>query len=133
MKILCNGYGVLLLFIFPTIAMGYDLHITKATEWPQSSQKPISELEWKNAVAADGLLKMDTTAVAINPQTHEIIQVSNPLMASWVDPKTNEKYYFYYRRGEISVKNPSDSVIKKMKELASKFDAKVLGDEGEIY
>jgi len=76
---------------------------------------------------------MDTTATAINPQTHEIIQASNPLMASWIDPETNEKHYFYCRRGEISVKNPSENAIKKMKELASRFDAQVPRDEGEIY
>lgn len=76
---------------------------------------------------------MDTTASAINPQTHETIQISNPLMASWVDPKTNEKHYFYYWRGKISVKNPSESAIEKMKELASRLGAHVLGDEGEPY
>ncbi|MYN18652.1 hypothetical protein GTP81_18035 [Rugamonas sp. FT107W] len=76
---------------------------------------------------------MDTIATAINPQTHEIIQVSNPLMASWTDPETNETHFFYYRRGEISVKNPSENAIKKMKELASRFEAQVVGDEGEIY
>ena len=76
---------------------------------------------------------MDKTAEAINPQTHEVIQISNPLMASWIDPKTNEKHYFYYWRGKISVKNPSESAIKKMKELASRLDAHVLGDEGEPY
>ncbi|PIF13387.1 hypothetical protein CLU94_5497 [Janthinobacterium sp. 13] len=113
--------------------MGYDLHITKAGEWSQSSQTPISELEWKSAVAADGLLKMDATATAANPQTREIVQVSNPLMAAWIDPKTNDKHYFYYHRGEISVKNPSGNAIKKMKELAVKLDAQVLGDEGEKY
>lgn len=113
--------------------MGYDLHITKATERTQSSENPISELEWRSAVAADGLLDMDTIATVTNPQTHEIIQVSNPLMASWTDPETNEKHYFRYHRGEISVKNPSENAIKKMKELASRFGAQVLGDDGEIY
>lgn len=113
--------------------MGYDLHITKTTERSQSSQNPISELEWRSAVAADGLLQMGTVATAVNPQTHEIIQVSKPLMASWTDPETDEKHYFRYHRGEISVKNPSDNAIKKMKELASRFGAQVLGDEREIY
>ncbi len=54
-------------------------------------------------------------------------------MASWIDPKTNEKHYFHYHHGEISVKNPSENAIKKMKELAVKFGAHVLGDEGEKY
>lgn len=54
-------------------------------------------------------------------------------MVAWIDPETNAKHYFYFHRGEISVKNPSENAIKKMKELAVKLDAQVLGDEGEQY
>lgn len=112
---------------------GYDLHITKASEWPESSKQPITEEQWKAIVTADSELQMDTTATAMNPKTREIIQVTNPLMASWTDPKSNQKYYFYYSRGKITVKNPSENAIKKMKALASKIGAQVRGDEGERY
>ena len=52
-------------------------------------------------------------------------------MASWLDPATKQKHYFYYSQGEISVKNPSKAAIKKMKSVASKLGAKVQGDDGE--
>jgi len=125
---------VLSLFSLPSIALaGYDLHITRAAEWALSSKHPISELEWKAAVASDGQLQMDTTATAENPKAHEVIQVLNPLMASWVDPRSKEKHYFYYFRGEITVKNPSKSAIAKMKAVAKKLSARVQGDDGEWY
>jgi len=125
---------VLSFFSVPGIALaGYDLHITRAAEWTLSSKHPISELEWKTAVASDGQLQMDPTATAENPKTHEVIQVSNPLMASWVDPTSKEKHYFYYFRGEITVKNPSKNAIAKMKAVAKKLSARVQGDDGEWY
>jgi hypothetical protein len=125
---------LLSLFGLPGIAQaGYDLHITRATEWTLSSKQPISEPEWKAAVASDGQLKMDTTATAENPKTHEVIQVSNPLMASWIDPTSKEKHYFFYSRGEIAVKNPSKNAIAKMKAIAKKLSARVQGDDGEWY
>lgn len=125
---------LLSLFGLPGIALaGYDLHITRATEWTLSSKQPISELEWKAAVASDGQLMINTTATAANPKTREVVQVSNPLMATWVDPTSKEKHYFYYFRGEITVKNPSKSAIAKMKAIAKKLSARVQGDEGEWY
>ena len=125
---------VLSLFSLPGIALaGYDLHITRANEWTLSSKHPISENEWKNAVMSDGQLQMNMTATAENPKTHKAIQVSNPLMASWVDPTSKEKHYFYYSRGEITVKNPSKNAIAKMKAIARKLSARVQGDDGELY
>lgn len=122
------------LLSLPGIALaGYDLHITRAVEWTLSSKQPISELEWKAAVASDRQLQMDTIASAENPRTHETIQISNPLMASWVDPTSKEKHYFYYREGAISVKNPSQSAIAKMKAVAKRLSARVQGDDGEWY
>lgn len=133
MKYFLNRIGYLLVFSFPSFAIGYDLHVTKAVEWSQSSRHPITEAEWRAAVAADGQLRMDTVATAVNPDTHEVIQINNQLMASWTDPETKKKHYFYYSRGQIAIKNPSESAIKKMKALASKLGARIQGDEGELY
>lgn len=113
--------------------MGYDLYITKASLWSESSNAPITEEEWKSVVLSDPELKMDTSAIAVNPKTKETIQIGNPLMASWIEPKTGQKHYFYYTRGKIIVKNPSENGFKKMKAVASKLGAKVQGEEGEPY
>ena len=121
------------LSLVSSVVLAYDIHITKASEWSESAKSPVTEEQWKAAVLADGELKIDDTASATNPKTKETIQIINPLMASWIDPKTKNKHYFYYSRGKITVKNPSDSAIKKMKFVASKLGAKVQGDEGELY
>jgi hypothetical protein len=121
------------LALVSSVVMAYDIHITKASEWTESAKSPITEDQWKAAVLADGELKMDDTASATNPKTKETVQIINPLMASWIDPKTKNKHYFYYSRGKVTVKNPSNSAIKKMKSVASKLGAKVQGDEGELY
>lgn len=117
----------------PGIAMGYDLHITKSSDWTNSAKDPIREDQWKALVDSDDELKMDTSVSAQNPSTGEVIELRNPLMASWIDSKTGDKHYFYFRSGEITVKNPTENAIKKMKEVALKIGAKVQGDEGEFY
>lgn len=108
--------------------MGYDLQILNTSE-PLS----ITEEQWKAVVAADKELELNATATATNPKSNEVIQVNNPLMSTWTDPISKNKNYFYYSRGKVTVKNPSDSTIKKMKEIALKIGAKVQGEEGEFY
>jgi hypothetical protein len=39
----------------------------------------------------------------------------------------------YYDAGEITAKNPDEPLIRKMVEIAQKLDARVQGDDGEIY
>lgn len=113
--------------------MSYDLHITKAAEWPQSSAQPITESEWKDAVVNDGQLRLDASVTAVNPKTGETIRIDNPRMASWTDPATGDKFFFSYSRGKITVSNPSETGVEKMKAVASALGARVQGDEGEWY
>jgi hypothetical protein len=40
---------------------------------------------------------------------------------------------FLYKKGRIVVSRADDEVILKMKEIASDINAKVQGDEGELY
>ena len=41
--------------------------------------------------------------------------------------------WFDYREGNIVVKNPDDEIVNKMLDIAERLDAKVQGDDGEIY
>ncbi len=41
--------------------------------------------------------------------------------------------WFDFRDGCISVKNPDEKILRKMHQIASQLDAKVLGVEGEEY
>ena len=104
-----------------------------ASEWSASKENPITEAEWLAYVEKDKEMKLEPVATACNPKTGEVIRVASPLMAVWTDPAAQAKHYFSYFRGEVSVKNPSEAVINKMKFMATALGARVQGDEGEWY
>ena len=41
--------------------------------------------------------------------------------------------WFHHWRGEVRVKNPDDEILDKMRRIAAVFDARVMGDERELY
>ena len=41
--------------------------------------------------------------------------------------------WFAHWRGNVTVKNPDDEILGKMRNIASALGAKVVGDEGELY
>ena len=122
-----------LLFAASNAFAGYDLHITKAKNWTESKKTPISLKEWTGFVKADKEFRLVDAAEARNHTTGEFIKVQAEGMAIWTDPKDKSECYFYYHAGEISVKSPNDKIITKMKAVAQKLKARVIGDEGEEY
>jgi hypothetical protein len=57
-------------------------------------------------------------------------------LALWLPKKLPEQYkgvWFDYRQNEIIVKNPDDTIIKKMKQIAKMFNVRVQGDDGKEY
>ena len=116
--------GVAMYFGFSLTAWaGYDLHITRAKEWTESKKAPIPIEVWVTYVKGDSEFRL-----AISPDSK-----SAPKDAIWTNPKDKQECYFYYFDGEIIVKDPNPSAIAKMKIIASKLDAKVVGDEDEDY
>ena len=108
--------------------MGYDFHITRAADWTQSEQQPISEAEWRELVDADPTLEVcqeDYYARESNGQReqfHPVIWVTHP-----------GRPCFWHMDGKITKKYPDDALIDKMIEIAQKLNARVLGDDGEEY
>ena len=41
--------------------------------------------------------------------------------------------WFTWRKGCVTVKNPDDEILAKMKVIAEALDALVIGDDGEQY
>ena len=119
-----------------TPAMGYDLHITRAPEWTESADDPITLAEWLAAVNADPEMRLDGFAEADTPDG-ATVRYENEGLAVWTAYSAHEEdgnmAWFDYHRGTIVVKNPDEEVIEKMKQLAAQLGAKVLGDEGEEY
>jgi len=99
--------------------MGYDLHITRAEDWSMNDGKWITPEEWLSAVREDTDL--------------EIISESEPYVAVWLKDPSRTEFFFDWRKGNISTKNPTKSAIIKMEELARRLNAKVQGDDGETY
>ena len=100
--------------------MGYDLHITRAEDWVESHQCPISAEEWLAMVASDPELQID--------------QQNGPYFAIWKGKSDgSDSGWFDWSAGRISTKNPDRAVLGKMLQLAGKLGAKILGDDGESY
>ncbi|HUO10437.1 MAG TPA: hypothetical protein VM008_19175 [Phycisphaerae bacterium] len=111
--------------------MGYDLRITRKHH--ETEVPPISLDEWIALVDADPELRLDGRAQVQAPDG-SIISYENPGLAIWTpNGVPHAGNWFDYRRGRIVVKNPDENTIAKMKQLAAKLQAKVIGDEGEEY
>lgn len=111
--------------------MGYDLHITKKDNW-FDDEPQISPDEWKGIVDSDHSLKLSGKAVASTPDG-SIIEYKNNLLAEWSEHPTINPVWFDFRNGNIVVKNPDGHILSKMLDISKILDAKVRGDEGEVY
>ena len=116
--------------------MGYDVHITRADEWAKSKINPISLEEWTAYLQSDVDMRLDGFAEATTTQG-ERVRYENPGLAVWTkyskDDSNTHQAWFDFRNGKIVVKNPDDEILKKMKEIAKAFNAKIIGDDGEFY
>ena len=116
--------------------MGYDVHITRATDWAASKSNPITLEEWLAYVASDPEFRLDGFAEARTP-AGDNLRYENPGLAVWTGwpgsgPDGNFAW-FDWRAGRIVVKNPDDEILKKMCDVAKKLGGRVQGDEGEFH
>ena len=99
--------------------MGYDVHITRAEDWSMNDGVWITPEEWLETVRQDPEL--------------EIVSETEPYVAAWLQDPSGIEIFFDLRRGNISTKNPTKEAIIKMGDIANRLQAKVQGDDGEIY
>lgn len=93
--------------------MAYTIHITKKKNWTDEEPK-ISQKEW-DTLKANGTLE----------------SVSDKSMNAW-DARRGDVYFSFYS-GDIVCNPRKEKDIEKIKEVASLLNAKVQGDDGEIY
>ena len=120
----------------PRAPMGYDVHITRASDWTESPAHPISLDEWIGYVRADSEMRLDNRAEATTSSGEHLVADSPGLAvwAKWKDNGLDGNYaWFYYYDGEITVKNPDRDILRKMYRIALALKARVQGDEGEDY
>ncbi|WP_374087915.1 hypothetical protein [Methylomicrobium lacus] len=116
--------------------MGYEVHITRKEEWFEEEGPEITIEEWKNYVVSDPKMRLDGFAEATTPDG-SILRVESPGLSVWVAYSKHEEYgnmaWFDHYKDRITVKNPDEEILIKMHAIASALEAKVQGDEGEIY
>lgn len=112
--------------------MGYDVHITRKQEWLDEDGPRILEDEWQAYVASDPEMVITGFAEATTPQA-ETIRVTHPLLTEWRGHSSHLPIWFSYFSGNLVVKNPDEECLAKMRQIATRLNARVQGDEGEFY
>jgi hypothetical protein len=113
--------------------MGYEIHIER--------DPPLTLDEWKAAVrATEGVRLNDSGASATNPRTREVVSIAGVDGDAEVDVAGRWLPCFRWRRaGSVVFRASRDftdaqSPLRRIaRELASKLDAAVRGDDGERY
>lgn len=117
--------------------MAYSIHLRR------DSGNHISDAEWKEAVRAHPLLRLQQNEAlsVINPSTGAEIQSASNLGDAeiWLDDSQTWVHAIRWRTGCATLKAPRDfdepdSFLRVLlRELAENLSAQVIGDEGEAY
>lgn len=115
--------------------MGYDLHITRKSDWPLRGND-ITLDEWLAVVAADPEMRLDGFAEA-SLADGQVLRTEDPGLAVWTAHPRHGldgfKAWMCLSGGNIDTKNPDEEVRRKLWRLAQALNARVQGDDGEFY
>ena len=115
--------------------MGYDVHITRRQDWWEEGEE-ISIEEWAAYIESDPDMRMENSAEKKTPDG-STIRIESKGLSIWTSysghGENGNMAWFDFRDGRITVKNPDKEILGKMYSIASAFEAKVQGDEGEVY
>ncbi len=98
--------------------MGYDLHITRREDWFDTGHD-ISHADFLVYLHGDKEFTYPSSLGA-----H---------YADWKSPVSGHQSWLCWREGQLETKNPEPEFVDKMVAVAKALEAKVQGDEGEIY
>ena len=98
--------------------MGYELHITRKTDWSEIEGARIDRSEWEAIIESDSELTLNTTT-----------QSDDRLSATF----RAQGHSLKWDDGQIHAKNPDSVLITKMVDIARRLNAQVQGDDGEVY
>ncbi|WP_159888684.1 hypothetical protein [Paenibacillus puerhi] len=109
--------------------MGYEIHIRR-----KGDDYPIQMEEWLHYIENDEELTY-TNNIEITLPNGMILGMSGEGLAIWKTEYRGEEIEitFMYKNDEISAKYMDDFQIVKMKAIANKLNAIVVGDENEEY
>lgn len=99
--------------------MGYDVHITRARDWSDNVGYEISAREWLDLVATD-------LELVPEPSNGDYFVI-------WRESANHPEAWFDWSSGNIYTKYPDKPTLRKMLQIAGRLNARVQGDDGEIY
>ncbi|NUS44620.1 MAG: hypothetical protein HOQ24_13155 [Mycobacteriaceae bacterium] len=100
--------------------MGYDLHITRASDWFDSLESPITRAEW-TAVAVE--LRLAVNGQAGDDPLYEVVASDGSVIpVQWIKGRV------------VAYGSPhSDGAARALARLATRLNARLIGDDGEQY
>ena len=115
--------------------MGYDFHITRRENWVEEDPNcnDISLEEWLAYIGRNDSELVLSDAYWVNVPGEEGKSQVAPGCCEWTAHPQNELPCFDYYRGSVSTKNPDEPTIIKMIMMAKDLNAKVQGDDDEVY
>jgi hypothetical protein len=109
--------------------MGYNVYITRASSFLDTQSFPILESEWLAVAGIDPDLKLSSHGyIEQQGQDGQIEKIY-----AWNYVAHPDRPPFWFMNGAIETKNPDEQTVAKMVTLAEKLQAKVIGEEGEVY
>jgi len=115
--------------------MGYDVHLTRKEDDFDEVGQQISIEEWKKYISGDSEMRLDGFAEA--ETSDGTLRVESEGLAVWLAWSKHEDAgdmaWMDYYGGNITVKNPDEEMLSKMCRISCLLQAKVQGDEGEVY
>jgi hypothetical protein len=117
--------------------MGYELHVTRRSDWTDDDGDAISQDEWLAYVESDPTMRLDGYAEA-ETTDGRVLRVESPGLAVWTAYSGHGvdggmAWFDLSFHGNVIVKNPDAEIIGKMLEVAGALAAGVQGDDGEWY
>jgi hypothetical protein len=114
--------------------MGYDVHITRKANWHEAAGPAISLSEWHDYVRSDPEMQLCYAYVDDEDGKPQLIVAD---VAKWIAhpriEECNDVGWLGHKGDCIFTRNPDRPILKKMHEIAIALDAKVQGDDGEVY
>jgi hypothetical protein len=106
--------------------MGYDLHVVRTGNWFDSATNPVTKTDVDRLISSDGSLSWSTTDYI--DMSADDGRVTRYYLICW-----NGQPTFWWYRSEIRCKNPDESQVLKLLEIAGALGALLIGDDCERY
>lgn len=106
--------------------MAYDLHVVRSPHWTRAAENPISKADVAALIENDS--ELGWSKADFVDMKGESGSVERFYMILW-----NEVPCFWGYKSELLCSAADDAQIQKLVDIARVLDARVIGDDGEVY